>query len=63
MRPFILPVPLIGLLLRIEFVPIARRPANDVRSYPIRTLVPASLRRELSPRVLQDIGLDRSRCD
>jgi hypothetical protein len=63
MRPFILPVPLIGLLLRIEFVPVARRPANDVRFPPASTVIAASLRRELSPRVLQDIGLDQSRCD
>lgn len=63
MRTLVLPVPLIRLLLRVEIVPVARRPANDIRKDFIRHTLAEALRRELSPRILQDIGLDRSRQD
>jgi hypothetical protein len=63
MRPIILPVPLIGVLLRVEIVPIGRRPAKDAGTRIAREAALSALQRELSPRLLRDIGLDNSRSE
>jgi hypothetical protein len=60
MKQVVLTFPLVGFALRVELVPVVRRPAENRAIIPVRKV----LRREdLSVRLLQDIGLDDGRRD
>ena len=56
-----LPIPLLRLTLRIEFVRVAFRSTNRAAPRPTRFELKEALRRELSPHLLRDVGLDDSR--
>jgi hypothetical protein len=71
MKPNVFPLPFVGFAFRFELVRVPRRPANDHQ----RPVAPSeldqlqrhelvqALRHELSPHMLRDVGLDRSRAD
>jgi hypothetical protein len=56
-----LPFLLLRLSLRVEFVQVPFRTTNRVASRPTRVELKKALRRELSPHLLRDVGLDDSR--
>ena len=62
MKPTVFPLPLIGFAFRFEFIRVPRKPANDHKQ-PVLTLFVEALKREVSPYILRDIGVDRSRTD
>ena len=63
LRQFTLRLPFAWLTVRLEAPAMARhRSIFPVRHPPIDTSLPV-LRESLSPRLLADIGLDRSRSD
>ncbi len=62
MKPISVPLPFLGLILRIEAVPAARH-RRTAGPRPQVTILKPALRQSLGPRVLQDIGLDSSRRD
>jgi hypothetical protein len=61
MKPISLPLPFLGLIIRIEAAQAARWRA--AASPPPISLARDSLRHVVSRRVLQDVGLDNSRQD
>jgi len=71
MKPTVFPLPFVGFAFRFEFVRLLRRPANDTkppvatseRDHLERHEVEQALRHELSPHMLRDVGVDRSRAD
>ena len=71
MKPTVFPLPFVGFAFRFELVRIPRRPANDHKRLVVtaeldRTLrheFEQALRHELSPYMLRDVGIDRSRAD
>jgi hypothetical protein len=62
MKPISVPLPFLGLILRIEAAPAAR-PGRSAGARPQLHLLKSALRQSLGPRELQDIGLDHSRRD
>jgi hypothetical protein len=58
-----LPNALLRLALRVAFVKAAFRPRNRVVPRPTRVELKEALRKELSPHLLRDVGLDDSRSD
>ena len=56
-----LPIPLLRLALRVEFVRVAFRSTNGVAPRPTRVELKEAFRKELSPHLLRDVGLDDSR--
>ena len=71
MKPTVFPLPFVGFAFRFELVRVPRRPAND-RKQPLaineldrlqRHELEHSLRHDLSPHMLRDVGVDRSRTD
>jgi hypothetical protein len=71
MNPTVFPLPFVGLAFRFEFVRVPRRPAND-HTRPVATPeldqslsyeLEQALWHELSPYMLRDVGVDRSRSD
>ncbi len=61
MKPISFPLPFLGLLVRIEAAQAQRQRAAAPPSS--RIFAQQSLKRAVSRRVLQDIGLDHSRQD
>jgi hypothetical protein len=61
MKLIVLSFPIAGFALRVEFVPLARRTAVDTRPNQIPPTLKTSLRAQLVPYLLQDIGVDDSR--
>jgi hypothetical protein len=59
MKPISLPLPFLGLTIRIEAAHAARRRAAP----PPITLARDTLKHAVGRRVLQDVGLDNSRQD
>ncbi|WP_201842814.1 hypothetical protein [Microvirga zambiensis] len=63
MKPTVFPLPFVGYAFRFEFIRVRRKPAKD-HKHPILIFEFAeALRREISPHILRDIGIDRSRAD
>jgi hypothetical protein len=70
-KPTVFPLPLVGFAFRFEFLRVPRRPANDHKrplataelDHLLRHEFQQELRHELSPHMLRDVGLDRSRAD
>jgi len=63
MKPTVFPLPFVGFGFRFEFFRVRRKPANDTRR-PVATIeLDHLLRHELSPYMLRDVGVDRSRAD
>jgi hypothetical protein len=71
MKPTVFPLPFVGFAFRFEFVRVPRRPANDTKrpvattelDHLLRHELERALRHELSPHMLRDVGVDRSRAD
>ncbi|MPR10077.1 hypothetical protein [Microvirga tunisiensis] len=63
MKPTVFPLPLVGLAFRFEFIRVPRKPANDHKRPVLAFEFVEALRREMSPHILRDIGVDRSRSD
>jgi hypothetical protein len=61
MKPITFPLPFLGLAVRIETVPAARRHHPSLRIS--STLLKPVFREASDRRLLQDIGLDKSRQD
>jgi hypothetical protein len=71
MKPTVFSLPFVGFAFRFELVRVPRSPANDLRR-PVETTeldqlprhkLEQALRHELSPHMLRDVGVDRSRTD
>ncbi|WP_154660934.1 hypothetical protein [Microvirga lotononidis] len=69
MKPTVFPLPFVGFAFRFELLRVPRGPANDHKR-PLTTAeldpflhhdLEQALRHELSPHMLRDIGVDRSR--
>ncbi len=58
-----LPNALLRLASRLEFVKVVFRPTNGVVPRPTRVELKEALRKEVSPHLLRDVGLDDSRSD
>jgi hypothetical protein len=58
-----LPVPWLGLTVRVELVRRVYRPANDAPRRPSPRELREAFRRDLPRRLLRDVGLDDSRSD
>jgi len=71
MKPTVFPLPFVGFAFRFELIRVPRRPANDRKrlvattelDQPLRLELEQALRHELSPHMLRDVGIDRSRTD
>jgi hypothetical protein len=63
MKPTVFPLPLVGFAFRFEFIRVPRKPANDHKQPVLTFEFVEALKRELSPHILRDIGVDRSRTD
>jgi hypothetical protein len=63
MNPTVFPLPFVGLAFRFEVIRVPREPAND-HEQPVLTFdFVEALKRDVSPHILRDIGVDRSRTD
>ena len=62
MKPISLPLPFFGLTIRIEAAPAPPRRIPAVPHHPVAVLKPPP-GEAFGRRLLQDIGLDRSRTD
>ena len=58
-----LPFLFLRLSLRVEFVRHPFGPTNRVASRPTRVELRETLRKQLNPHLLRDVGLDESRRD
>ena len=63
MKPTVFPLPFVGFAFRFELVRVPRRPANDRQRPVVTSELEQPLRHELSPYMLRDVGVDRSRTD
>jgi hypothetical protein len=63
MKPTVFPLPFVGFAFRFEFFRVRRKPANDYQRPVLTFDFVEALRREVSPHILRDIGVDRSRSD
>ena len=63
MKPTVFPLPLVGFAFRFEFIRVPRKPANDHKQPVLTFEFIEALRRDVSPYILRDIGVDRSRTD
>ena len=63
MKPTVFPPPLVGFAFRFEFIRVPRKPANDHKQPVLTFDFVESLKREVSPHILRDIGVDRRRTD
>ena len=63
MKPTVFPLPLVGFAFRFEFLRVPRKPANDHKQPVLTFELVEALKREVSPHILRDIGVDRSRTD
>ncbi len=63
MKPYVLPLPFIGLAFRFEVIWAMRRPANDPKPPSMTLESIENLRREVGNHILRDVGFDRSRAD
>jgi len=61
MKPTVFPLPFVGFAFRFEFIRVRRKPANDHKRPTLTFELIEALRREVSPHILRDIGIDRSR--
>jgi hypothetical protein len=63
MKPTVFPLPIVGFAFRFEFIRVRRKPANDHKRPALTFEFVEALRCEVSPHILRDIGVDRSRSD
>ena len=63
MNPTVIPLPFVGFAFRFEFIRVRPKPANDHKRPVLTFDFIEALRREVSPHILRDIGVDRSWSD
>ena len=63
MKPTVSPLPFVGYAFRFELVRVPRRAANDRKRLVVTSELEQTLRHELSPYMLRDVGVDCSRTD